>query len=193
MTDLISAVAARLQTSESKLIESLNMELVPSDLRGLSKVVAIVSCESEAEAIRLVNEASLSPQDESRRMALPKLIDADPDVEIPKIERRRSQLAAMRQRLVDLYKCCQPKFSEEYESAQDAVTKATEAVEAAIALASDNSKLDGFGSDTWKSLWEAARLYSDSLAYTDFTFPELQKDALCPLTTDRKSVVWERE
>lgn len=181
MTDLISAVAAQLQTRESELTESLNMGLVPFELRRLSRVETLLSCALENEAIRLVNAALLSPQDESRRRALPKLIDSDPDVEVPKVERRRSQLAAMRQRLVDLYKCCQPKFSGEYESAQDAVRKATEAAKAATVLASDNSELNGFGSDAWKSLWEAARLYSDSLAYTDVAFPKLQEDSLCPL------------
>lgn len=58
-------------------------------------MTTILSCKSGSEAEKLVNEAQLSLQEEERRTALPKLIAADPDVEIPKLERRQAQLSAM--------------------------------------------------------------------------------------------------
>ena len=41
--------------------------------------------------------------------------------------------------------------------------------------------LNGIGEDVWKLLWEQARLYSEQVAYTDTTFPNLNDDALCVL------------
>ena len=43
------------------------------------------------------------------------------------------------------------------------------------------SKLDGIGNETWRVLWEAAREYSSTNAYAGKEFPNIEKDALCPL------------
>ncbi len=181
LPDLVSAVAARIQKRESELIESINMGLVPLEYRGSATMTALLSCKSGAEAEKLVNDARLSPQEEERHAALPKLIAADPDVEIPKLERRQTQLSTMRQGLARLYQCCQPAFVEEYNSALDAVKIAEEAARAAAELASNSSRLDGFGGEVWKTLWEAARTYSNECAHTDAVFPKLSQGSLCPL------------
>ena len=108
-------------------------------------------------------------------------LESEPSVELPKLERRHFQLKAMRGRLAELYQCCQPSFGQTFEKARAAVDQAMEAAKAASALASNNSPLDGFGSDAWKALWEAARKYSDSFAYVGSRYPKLPKDSLCPL------------
>ena len=55
----------------------------------------------------------------------------------------------------------------------------------AARLASDSlfadSPLPGVGSDAWRHLWEAARSYSDELAYPDRTFPAPVEDERCLL------------
>lgn len=178
---LITAVANRIQQQESRLIDSLDARAIPSELRSLPEVTALLSCSSEAEATRLIGEAALSTEEVARRAMLPKLIESDPSVELPKLERRHSQLKAMRERLAELYQCCQPSFGQAFEKARAAVDQAMEAAKAASALASNNSPLDGFGSDAWKALWEAARKYSDSFAYVGSSYPKLPKDSLCPL------------
>lgn len=181
LPDLISAISARIQKRENELSESITMGHVPQEHRKSDRVTTILSCKSGSEAEKLVNEAQLSLQEEERRTALPKLIAADPDVEIPKLERRQAQLSAMRQRLAELYQCCQPAFAEQYQSSLEAVKQAQEAAKAATVLASDSSELDGFGDEVWKALWEAARKYSNECAYTSAMFPKLPQGSLCPL------------
>ena len=49
--------------------------------------------------------------------------------------------------------------------------------------------LDGVGSESWKLLWEQARVFSEQLAYPDKTFPYTQGDSKCvlcqqPLTSE---------
>ncbi len=54
---------------------------------------------------------------------------------------------------------------------------ATEGANALGAVA----KLSGIGGDTWRRMWEAAREYSTSSAYTDRTFPQVENEARCVL------------
>ena len=113
LPDLISAISARIQKRENELSESITMGHVPQEHRKSDRVTAILSCKSGSEVEKLVNAAQLSLQEEGRRTALPKLIAADLDVEIPKLERRQAQLSAMRQKLAELYHCCQPAFAKQ--------------------------------------------------------------------------------
>ncbi|MDP1930501.1 MAG: AAA family ATPase [Gammaproteobacteria bacterium] len=62
-------------------------------------------------------------------------------------------------------------------SARDNRQRATEAAKVHTASAI----LDGIGTETWISLWEAARSYSIESAYVDQQFPVTDKEALCVL------------
>lgn len=60
--------------------------------------------------------------------------------------------------------------------------KSTEsAVKAFAAGQFDSSFLAGTGSDLWRSLWDAARTYSNSEAYDDKVFPVVSDDSVCVL------------
>lgn len=181
LPELITAIANRIQQQEDQLTDSLDGRAVPVELRSLPPVATLLSCSSGYEAARIIQEAALSPEEATRRATLPKLIESEPSIELPKLERRHSELKAMRGKLVELYQCCQPSFGQAYEKARAAVDQAIEAAKAASALASNNSSLDGFGGEAWKALWEAARKYSNNFAYVGSRFPELPKDSLCPL------------
>lgn len=178
---IVSAVAARIQRRETELTKSITMGHAPQEYRSSARVSELLSCKTRVEAERLVSDAQLSPQEEKRRTELPKLIEADPDVEIPKLERRQAQLASMRKRLAELYQCCYPTFVEAYKSALGSVKQAEGAAKVAAELASNSSKLDGFGGDAWKTLWEAARSYSNGCVHTGSAFPKLPVGSLCPL------------
>lgn len=41
--------------------------------------------------------------------------------------------------------------------------------------------LDGVGSETWRALWNAARIFSESEAYHDHEFPVVEDNAICVL------------
>lgn len=63
---------------------------------------------------------------------------------------------------------------------QQAVEKRTIADQAAKAIA-DSSSLEGFGSATWKAMWEAARQYSAQQAYSSKEYPNTEDGASCVL------------
>lgn len=62
------------------------------------------------------------------------------------------------------------------------------AAEAAAKYAFSNSKLEGVASVIWIELWEAARKYSQRIAYKNLEFPAIHKDALCVLCHQPLSV-----
>lgn len=64
--------------------------------------------------------------------------------------------------------------------ARNARQKRKDAIDGAKALTA-SAVLDGVGSDTWRSLWEAARAYSTSAAYDARPFPHVTESARCVL------------
>lgn len=62
----------------------------------------------------------------------------------------------------------------------DVDTKENDAKKVAESLKS-NSELDGIGTDTWKTLWNAAKDYSLKYTYKQSAFPNIQSGARCVL------------
>ena len=63
---------------------------------------------------------------------------------------------------------------------QDANTKRDVARQAANAIVNETS-FDGFGGETWKAMWEAARNYSKRSAYPEAEYPLIEQGAKCVL------------
>lgn len=55
------------------------------------------------------------------------------------------------------------------------------AADAASALSFDQEPVQGVGSGAWRTLWEAARRFSETVAYTDRAFPVVDGGAHCVL------------
>ncbi|NUN06643.1 MAG: restriction endonuclease [Bdellovibrio sp.] len=72
-------------------------------------------------------------------------------------------------------------FCDEVETLKkDVETKKQATLDAAKVLA-DNSKLQGIGEQTWKSMWLAAKKYSEEVAYNGISYPNVAKDSVCVL------------
>lgn len=61
------------------------------------------------------------------------------------------------------------------------VIQAEKLVIASNQVLSDTTKLEGVGSSQWRSLWNAARAFSDEIAYASEVFPVTTADAKCVL------------
>lgn len=62
----------------------------------------------------------------------------------------------------------------------DAIKKRKVAKQAAEAIVNETS-FKGFGNDTWKAMWQAARKYSEQSAYPDDRYPLIEQGAKCVL------------
>lgn len=55
------------------------------------------------------------------------------------------------------------------------------AAEIDAATVFENAPLDGVGTESWKLLWQQARVFSETEAYTAYEFPHVADEALCVL------------
>ncbi|MDU6681958.1 MAG: hypothetical protein E6468_08985 [Varibaculum cambriense] len=55
------------------------------------------------------------------------------------------------------------------------------AADAAANKVFSDSELEGIGSEIWRELWEAARKYSESVAYKEIKYPNVSEDSRCVL------------
>jgi energy-coupling factor transporter ATP-binding protein EcfA2 len=62
----------------------------------------------------------------------------------------------------------------------DALQKRKVARQSAVAIVNETS-FNGFGSGTWKAMWQAARKYSEQNAYVDAGYPVVEQDSKCVL------------
>lgn len=178
---LTTVVKDRIKQAEDEIRPALDPRSIPVELSGLPLVQAALSCESPEAAIHLIKEAKLQQDDAARMAVLPKLIESDASVEIPRLSRRLVQLNEIRGHLASLLGYCSEAFAEKHAKAKEKVEEAKGASRAARELFSENAKLDGVGDGQWRALWEAARKYSDEVAYPEATYPNVEKGALCPL------------
>lgn len=82
---------------------------------------------------------------------------------------KTASLAVAKEKILEL---------EEFEIA--ATQKRKIAMQAAEAIV-DETSFDGFGNETWKAMWQAAREYSEQYAYTGNKYPVVAEAAKCVL------------
>ena len=123
----------------------------------------------------------LSDEEKGRLSALDGDLAQDPEKAAEKLRVRSGRLASSVEALNRLVDSVQTnKFAELRRLESDA-----NSASAAARLASDSlfreAPLPGVGSDAWRFLWEAARTYSDEVAYPGRIFPAPVEDERCVL------------
>lgn len=181
LSSLVLQVSIRIKDEAKECVTSLVPSSVPAELREVELIRTLLNCESIDKADKILTEAALTTDDEDRLRSLPRLIETDPSTELPKLMRRKTQLESIRNRLATLYKNSNQTFIDTHRKAAQEESEAEEAAKAARSLLKESTKLDGIGGDAWKTLWEAARAYSETDAFPDESFPKEEEGALCPL------------
>ena len=133
---------------------------------------------SPAEVDLLV---TLSDEERSRLSSLDADLAQDPAKAAEKLKARGARLESLVRALNRLAGSAEAgRFAELRRLETDA-----KAASEAVRLASDSlfakAPLPGVGSDAWRRLWDAARSYSDEVAYPNRTFPAPVEDERCVL------------
>lgn len=181
LSRLVSEVSNSLKTYADNLPILIRTSPLPDFAKADPSVASLLVSDDPEAALRVFEKIELSEQEDERLKLLPELIKADPNVELPILQRRFAQLSNLREQLAALYKCCEVKFQQEYATAVQERDKARIAVDAARKLLSDSSELKDVGGDDWRALWESARTYSNDHAYSTEAFPFVGEGAICPL------------
>lgn len=126
--------------------------------------------------------ARLSEEEKQRLATLEADLAQDPKRAAAKIANQKSRLDDLRTKLSKMVQATSPAAF----AARDALKAEWDAKAEAAELASEAlftaSPLPDIGKAAWSALWEAARKYSDSVAYPDRVFPDpTGADELCVL------------
>ncbi|RDB64293.1 hypothetical protein C1878_00010 [Gordonibacter sp. 28C] len=181
LSQLVSIVSDTLKRYADNLPTLITASLLPDFAKTDPSVASLLASSDPEAALRVFEKIELSEPEIERLELLPELIKADPNVELPILQRRFDQLSNLREQLAALYRHCEAKFQQEYATAVQERDRAWIAVNAARKLLSDSSELKDVGGDDWRALWESARTYSNDHAYSTEAFPFVGEGAICPL------------
>ena len=124
---------------------------------------------------------TLSAEERSRLSSLDGDLAQDPAKAAEKLRARNARLESALEGLHRLVASADTKNFAELRRLESEAKAAAEAARLASDSLFGEVPLPGIGSDAWRRLWEAARAYSDQVAYPGRTFPGPVADERCVL------------
>jgi AAA domain len=120
-----------------------------------------------------------------------RLAEAKPAQRATELRRQASKLSDLYNELEEWKQRLSDLSAQEYLRARDEAVARRLAADVDANTVFANAPLSGVGSESWKLLWEQARVYSESHAYEGIAFPNTSEAAVCvlcqqPLVTDAK-------
>lgn len=176
-------ISAKLSQQQSVIAAQTPLAIKSPQLSAQTAAGAFVhgiSAKSNVAQLELL--AHLSDEEKQRLTTLEADLAQDPKRAAAKITGQKSRLDDLRAKLAKMVDAstgaafaARDELKADWDTKADAARVASEALFAA-------SPLPDVGKATWTALWEAARKYSDTVAYPDRTFPDPNgADELCVL------------
>jgi hypothetical protein len=125
--------------------------------------------------------ATWSDEDAARLAELAADFAHDPKVTARRLRAQKTRLETIRARLQTLQAAASTERAGQLTTLSSDLSAKTEAARLASFSLFKDEPLDGVGSETWRTLWEAARAYSTAEAYPDAAFPVSSAEARCVL------------
>jgi energy-coupling factor transporter ATP-binding protein EcfA2 len=158
LTDLIPTTAV------GRLIQSLTHKTDLSEVEKMAKL-------KQSELERLEKLRELMTQIEANR----------PEVKAAQCRHFKSRIEKLRDGIIALDNGLSAEKCNNLRILQTKAREATDAAQLASEEAFKNQPLRGVGSGTWREMFEAARRYSELLAYPGYPFPYTGGDSRCVL------------
>jgi energy-coupling factor transporter ATP-binding protein EcfA2 len=179
------ALRSRLEREQQALASSAITALQPQvpPETAVFKLLASVTSLTKPEAVQSL--ARLSPEDEARLVLLEKsLVDLqanDPEKLIRQLTLRAGRVRTLVRHLKETDAAVSPEAVTAVVDARTEGRRKSEEAKRLRALTFPQGSLAGTGSEPWSALWEAARKFSQELAYPDQEFPVVEHEARCVL------------
>lgn len=150
------------------------------DDTSAGKFLTALSAKSDPEVLELLCALS---EDEARRLeTLKQDLSQDPQKVLKNLTAQKDRVEKIVLAIQGLRDATSAEMRSKHRDLSQALSNARAASKTASEELFKASPLPEIGSDIWKSLWEAARTFSDDVAYLDKTFPEASPgDDLCVL------------
>jgi len=181
--DLCKNLKKRLEV-ELAPIEPLPKELVDlTPMTAVGRLIRSLTHEtdlSEVEMMTKLTQSELERLEELRKLLAQ--IDANrPEVMATQCRRLKSRIEKLRDGVIALDNGLSAEKCNSLKLLQTRAREAAEAAQLASEKAFKNEPLQGVGSGPWREMFEAARRYSELLAYPGHSFPHTAGDSRCVL------------
>ena len=172
--------------SEQRALASSALGTVQGEVpegTAVAKLLANVTSLTRPEAVQALSR--LSTDEESRLVLLEKSLHDlqanDPEKLSRQLTLRLGRLRALAEHLKSIESALSAEAVNAVFAARAEVRRKSEEAKRLRAATFPSGMLDGTGSETWTSLWEAARRFSSEHAYPGQSFPVVEGDAQCVL------------
>lgn len=151
-------------TAAGKLVGALKHDTLPQTIEALAKF-------SDPDAQRLANLEKLVAE----------INASDPKLRATRLKRQARRLDNLRLAIEKLHSSLSDAKVEKLQALQKAASAAREAVTIASTQTFKDEPLPGVGGDAWKVMFEAAKRFSETVAYPEEPFPATQAGSRCVL------------
>lgn len=142
---------------------------------------ALASLTRNTNFEKLAALATLDKTEQKRVQQIKQDLAADPVKMAASVKGRRTRLESLLSAIAAVTEALSESRVETLRNLDEECRAKKKAAEVASTSLFADEPLPNVGSDAWRSLWEAARRYSDQEAYADEEFPFVDKGAKCVL------------
>lgn len=145
----------------------------------VGKLIASLSESTKEEAVEGL--ATMSDAEQARLAELASDFAQDPKATAKRLRAQKTRLEAIRTKLEVLSVAIAPENGQKLAVLVSDLDIKSSAAKLAAQNLSEDEPLPGVGTETWRKLWEAARAYSATEAYSELDFPNTEDGAYCVL------------
>ncbi|EKZ9001012.1 AAA family ATPase [Vibrio fluvialis] len=180
LVSVTTSVKSKLELEQNLLSKTLPN--APSELVQSKYIRAITDrLKADVPEETLRNFFNFTTEDENKLKELNERLKGDPSKLKDKKSRELNQLNELKNSLIEACNKVNQSACEKIYKSKINLDKTKKISEQGAKALSDESLLDGIGSQTWKVLWIAAKEYSVKEAYPTLPVPNIEKDAQCVL------------
>jgi energy-coupling factor transporter ATP-binding protein EcfA2 len=183
LAKLCATLKAKVQSLQKEIPTSFSLVTEFHEATVVGKFVRSLSAKTnEADIIRL---ASLDDQARARLEQLKALVASfkvdSPAKKAAELRRFKGRIEQLRRLLTIVLNGMSPAKIEQLQQKHGALATATEAERLVSTEAFRDEPLNGVGSEPWRQLFNAAKAFSEQMAYPGESFPVTNDDAVCVL------------
>ena len=193
---IMAGLADACQSLKNRLAEEIKtlQEQTPAVLKetkcapdtAVGRLLGKLSAKTTAQQVE--DLVGLSKEKAARLKSLDADLANDPVRAARQLRGQKTKIEEATERLKTLASANRDENIDQLRRLQEAFDTSRKAALLASADLFSDEPLPEIGSDVWRSLWEAARRYSNEAAYPDQTFPVIDGDARCVLCHQELSV-----
>ncbi|GEJ58843.1 AAA family ATPase [Anaeromyxobacter diazotrophicus] len=180
LVDVCDRVRAELQRRKGNLVSALPAIPVAVKPTQAGTYVANLKPSLTADAVQLRLKRSAT-HDERVKSIQQALAAPDPATRTAQIDATLTTLKNLAEKVDAIALALADEQASTLLKTASAAQSLRKAAQAFASKTFDQAGLPGVGGEPWRLMWEAARTYSNTVAYPEHTFPYLEGDGLCPL------------